>query len=112
MMVLVRTSLTLALFASAALSSTALSAQPRDSGTIVVSALSKPDFVADQRAVQFRDLAIDRRSGQTALLHRVGYAIESLCGNSIGSADPVKALKCSNTAWAGVKPQLDTLLKR
>lgn len=98
--------------AAMGVSATPALAQPGDTMGIVVTAPQHADLGDNQRLVQFRDLALNRQSGQTALLRRVGNAIDSLCENSVASADPVGALKCSVVAWNSVNRQLDQLLKR
>ena len=95
-----------------AVSSTAALAQPASTDAIVISAPQRVDLEDNQLAVQFRDLALNRPSGKSALLHRVGFAIETLCQDRAASTDPVGAMKCSNVAWDNVRPQLAQLLKR
>ena len=104
----------MSLFAAAAVAvpSMPVSAQPMNNDEIVISAPQKANLDDNQLSVQFRDLALNHASGQTALMHRVGFAIESLCGSTVASSNPVGAMKCSNVAWNNVQPQLDALLKR
>lgn len=98
--------------AAVAVSSISVSAQPMNNDQIVISAPQRANLDDNQRSVQFRDLALNHASGQTALMHRVGFAIESLCGTTVASSNPVGAMKCSNVAWNSVQPQLDQLFKR
>lgn len=93
----------------AAVSAAPLLAHPTANDEIVISASGNQ---ISQRSVQYRDLALGQSSGQARLMHRVGYAIESMCENSVASPNPVGAMKCSNVAWDNVRPQLDRLLKR
>lgn len=95
-----------------AVSSTAALAQPASNDAIIINAPQKANLETNQLAVRFNDLALNRPSGQTALMHRVGYAIETLCQDGVASSNPVGAMKCSNVAWDSVRPQLAELLKR
>ena len=95
-----------------AVSSTAALAQPASNDAIIINAPQKANLEDNQLAVRFNDLALNRPSGQTALIHRVGYAIETLCQDGVASSNPVGAMKCSNVAWDSVRPQLAELLKR
>ena len=94
------------------LSATPGSAQPASGDAIVINALqfAKPD--ANQLSVRFRDLSLRDQAGKNALIHRVGFAIDSLCENSVASSNPVGAMKCTNLAWDSVRPQLDHVLGR
>ena len=95
-----------------AVSSTAALAQPASNDAIIINPPQKANLDDNQLAVRFNDLALNRPSGQTALMHRVGYAIETLCQDGVASSNPVGAMKCSNVAWDSVRPQLAELLKR
>lgn len=110
MIKLVRMSLLAA--AAIAVPSTPVSAHSMKSDEIVISAPQRANLDDNQLSVQFRDLALNHASGQTALMHRIGFAIDSLCGSTVASSNPVGAMKCSNDAWNNVQPQLDALLKR
>ena len=95
-----------------AVSSTAALAQPASNDAIIINAPQKANLEDNQLAVRFNDLALNRPSGQTALMHRVSFAIETLCQDGVASSNPVGAMKCSNVAWDSVRPQLAELLKR
>lgn len=67
----------------------------------------------DQRLVKVSDLKLDSASGRAALMHRVNFAVTSLCDTSRFSvADPTGSLVCSKEAWASVEPQLALVLPR
>ncbi|WP_084607506.1 UrcA family protein [Sphingomonas jaspsi] len=70
----------------------------------------KRELADNQRLVHYGDLNLRGEAGQLALRNRVNSAIADLCDASRFSvADPTGSLKCSNEAWADVKPRLASL---
>ena len=67
----------------------------------------------DQRLVKVSDLNLGSAEGRSVLMHRVNFAVTSLCDASRFSvADPTGSLACSKEAWASVQPQLAQVLPR
>jgi UrcA family protein len=94
-----------ATFAGSLLTITAITPARADQ-PVVVEGRFDPET---QRVVPFRDLNLADPAGRSSLLHRVGYAVDDLCGKSGPTralADFSAVVHCSKVTWMTAMPQI------
>jgi UrcA family protein len=65
------------------------------------------------RRVPYGDLNLATRSGEKTLYRRVGFAVRSVCEESLGPGAPFYAdTSCRSYAWRGARPQIARALQR
>jgi UrcA family protein len=69
--------------------------------------------IAPTRRVPYGDLNLATRPGVKALYRRVGFAVNSVCEESLGPAAGFYAdTSCHSFAWRGARPQIRRAIDR
>ena len=100
-----------ALLMAIAVSGSAVAASPTTApqGANLMVVAPAPSIGDNVSAVPIWDLAVNSPSGRSRMMHRLNFAIASLCDGPNASADPTYSLKCSNAAWQSVQARLDEI---